>query len=564
MTGGSTAVSSDDSINNNNGTGDINESTIDKDKDTMAQQQQQQQRQSSGLSIQQCIAMLSNFSTSYNVVNISLVLPILKDLHESTPQEYAACASSLLAGMMVGQVVGGMLGDTCLGRLGALRLVMFLQILASIGSACIFQNPTDTDADDNNNNNNNRLYTTLAIWRFVLGIGAGGVYPLAATLSAETTTAAATVATPEQKQRNVVLTFSMQGVGFVAVPLVTIPLLYGLPASSLDVVWRIILGLGALPGIVLVFLQWRLYRSQQQQGEEPTYDALGTESEEEEEEEEDDDDDDLEGDNRGSNSRQDKADDDDAIEAVVSTDDAEAFEDEPTVTTDGGNENNINDNADSNIWSAIRHEPNLLMKLLGTAGTWFLFDVLFYGNTLFQPIVIEAAFGTNSASEYKTLEKEAIDSLLLTTIALPGYAVAALAIGKSCLCGITQTPRFVQQQGFLVMAVLYAAIGFGWDQLRKIPPLLVILYGLTFFFANYGPNTTTFVLPSLVFSERCRSTLNGISAASGKAGALVGSMLFEPAKDRFGPARVMQICALVSLVALAMTHGFVRIPTGNR
>jgi hypothetical protein len=44
-------------------------------------------------------------------------------------------------------------------------------------------------------------------------------------------------------------------------------------------------------------------------------------------------------------------------------------------------------------WESIRHEDDLVRKLSGTAGTWFLFDVPFYGNTLFQPIVIEAGFG---------------------------------------------------------------------------------------------------------------------------------------------------------------------------
>jgi hypothetical protein len=70
------------------------------------------------------IAMLSNFSTSYNVVNISLVLPILQQVtNTSSTKDAASVASSLLAGMMFGQVFGGALGDyPRLGRLGALRL----------------------------------------------------------------------------------------------------------------------------------------------------------------------------------------------------------------------------------------------------------------------------------------------------------------------------------------------------------------------------------------------------------------------------------------------------------
>lgn len=43
------------------------------------------------------------------------------------------------------------------------------------------------------------------------------------------------------------------------------------------------------------------------------------------------------------------------------------------------------------IWMAIKEEKSLLKKLVGTAGCWLLFDILFYGNTLFQPVVLSAA-----------------------------------------------------------------------------------------------------------------------------------------------------------------------------
>lgn len=483
----------------------------------------------------QITAMVSNFSTSYNVVNISLVLPILEDLYEGTAEDAAACASSLLAGMVVGQVVGGALGDSFLGRLGALRLVMALQIFASIGSAVSLWG--------------DEIYIGLAIWRFVLGIGAGAVYPLAATLSAEqsetsTSTAAATQEelSPENKEtqmKSVVLTFSMQGFGFLAVPLVALPLLYLMPESSLDLVWRLILGFGCIPGLLLLFLQCRLFRSGHSdveaipQTDDLVHDDVIGEVILEERHapliarEEDDDDD----------------------------DDEEAFADDTSA-------NLPIEELEPGIWAAIRKEPNLLGKLLGTAGTWFLFDVLFYGNTLFQPIVMEAAFGGNDTDEDDVIKKAAMDSLFLGLIALPGYAVSAIVIGKRLYC-IHQTPRYVQMQGFVAMAMLYAIIGAFWANLKRIPALLVVVYGMTFFFANYGPNTTTFVFPSLVYSRQCRSTLNGISAAAGKAGALVGATSFAPAAATLGDDKVMLICAGVSVLAFALTQCFTRVPASN-
>ncbi|KAE8663262.1 Inorganic phosphate transporter 1-11 [Hibiscus syriacus] len=57
--------------------------------------------------------------------------------------------------------------------------------------------------------------------------------------------------------------------------------------------------------------------------------------------------------------------------------------------------------------------------------------------------------------------------------------------------------------------------------------LFVVLYGLTFFFANFGPNSTTFVLPAELFPIRVRSTCHTLNAASGKANAMIGAFVVQ-------------------------------------
>lgn len=108
-------------------------------------------------------------------------------------------------------------------------------------------------------------------------------------------------------------------------------------------------------------------------------------------------------------------------------------------------------------------------------------------------------------------------------------------------------------QGFFLMFILYSIIGLFWTSLSNNQSLLLVLYSGSFLFANYGPNTTTFLLPSVTYSEECRSTLNGMSAAAGKVGALVGASVFAPAADNWGVNIVMICCACVSLVAWALT-----------
>jgi PHS family inorganic phosphate transporter-like MFS transporter len=60
------------------------------------------------------------------------------------------------------------------------------------------------------------------------------------------------------------------------------------------------------------------------------------------------------------------------------------------------------------------------------------------------------------------------------------------------------------------------------------------LYNVAFFFANAGPNTTTFVAPAELFPARLRCTCHGIAAASGRAGAVLGAFGFFPKKGADG------------------------------
>ena len=121
--------------------------------------------------------MLSNFSTSYNVVNISLVLPILQSpyLYKdfTTDDTDSICASALIGGMIIGQLLGGGLGDV-MGRMNAMYFVMSLQIISSLGSAIYIKHQLDDNGLNNSNEAAMTIFEQLALWRFVLGIGAGG------------------------------------------------------------------------------------------------------------------------------------------------------------------------------------------------------------------------------------------------------------------------------------------------------------------------------------------------------------------------------------------------------
>lgn len=417
------------------------------------------------------LSMLSNFSTGYNVISISLALRMMSCIHRDlTPAESSLCSSALVAGMIAGQLVGGVLGDV-LGRHRAITTVMALQIVSALGSASSFGISEHIT-----------IFQVLAAWRFVLGLGCGGVYPLAATLSAESE-----ALSPRDRAKAVALTFSFQGVSYCCVPLVSWVLVAILGESS-DATWRLLLGSGAIPGAWLAAVRMRSTQNLQQRLSDGALTGL--------------------------------------IKSSSSLDMKEQQQ------ARGG---------PISLLNAVVMEPQLIQKFLGTGGCWFLFDVLFYGNTLFQPMVLSRAFG-----ESETVQHSARDTLIIAMLGLLGYYVSVLAVGR-------QSPKRIQLQGFFAMGILYLCIGVLFDILAKVRLVLLLVYGSSFFFSNYGPNATTFMLPSMTFSRACRSTLNGISAASGKAGALLGATVFMSASKRYGHYVVFLACSVVAFVGFFLT-----------
>mmetsp|Transcript_4759 Transcript_4759/g.9626 ORF Transcript_4759/g.9626 Transcript_4759/m.9626 type:complete len:135 (+) Transcript_4759:1020-1424(+) len=82
---------------------------------------------------------------------------------------------------------------------------------------------------------------------------------------------------------------------------------------------------------------------------------------------------------------------------------------------------------------------------------------------------------------------------------------------------------------------------------------------MSFFFTNFGPNATTFLIPSEIFPTKLRSTCHGISAATGKVGAFVGGIALRPVVNAFGVRVAFLICALTA--ALGSIWTLIFIPT---
>ncbi|KAG2771778.1 hypothetical protein PC129_g13945 [Phytophthora cactorum] len=183
------------------------------------------------------------------------------------------------------------------------------------------------------------------------------------------------------------------------------------------------------------------------------------------------------------------------------------------------------------------------VSLLGTAGTWFLFDIVYYSQNLFSASILKVVGLSNPSLQQVTTEVA-----FVSLMALPGYFVAVYAINRL-------GRKRMQLQGFFFMAILCLIMAIFWDDLKDQSILFIILYGLTLFFSNFGPNMSTFVLPTEMFPTPIRSTCHGISAAAGKAGAAIGSFGFSIWVDNpsYGYSGAFYTFAAIAAVSIPLT-----------
>ena len=178
--------------------------------------------------------------------------------------------------------------------------------------------------------------------------------------------------------------------------------------------------------------------------------------------------------------------------------------------------------------------------LIGTAGAWFLLDVVFYGNGISSTLIMNQILPAADLLKHTLLS-----ALIFLCFAAPGYYFAAKyvdQIGRKTL----------QILGFLIIAICYCAIGL-IPAVTQLISLFVIIFGLSFFFVNFGPNTTTFLIPSEIFPTKIRASAHGISAATGKIGAFVGAFGLPLLLESKGLSFTLTLLGIISLLGIFLT-----------
>ncbi len=323
----------------------------------------------------------------------------------------------------------------------------------------------------------------LVIARFVLGLGIGGDYPVSAVLMSE-------YSNRKDRGRLVGMVFSMQALGLIVGPLVGLVLLSS--GLSQGIAWRLMLGFGSIPAAGVIYLRSKMPES-------PRFKA----------------------------------------QVQGKTDEARA----DLVTFSDG----VVDATSSSMQTGKRmglkeffKSRRMLVLLLGTAGSWFLFDYAYYGNTLSLPAILKQVDSTAS------LDTKLLWTLgLFVVFAIPGYALAVMRVDRI-------GHRRLQFIGFGVMAGAFLTLAAFGQLTTMIVPFLAI-FGLSYFFVQFGPNMTTFVLPSEVFPVSMRTTGHGIAAGIGKLGAFLGVFLVPQLQKHYGLRGMLLIAGIAALLGFAVT-----------
>jgi len=460
------------------------------------------------------IAGVGFFLDAYDLFIINPVATMLQYRLYGGQAIPAGLQGFLKAGANIGSVIGqfafGFSADY-FGRKAVYGKELMIIIFATIMS---ISNPTgDLSASG--------AIIWLAVFRIILGIGVGGDYPMSASVSTDRA---------HVRRRGTLLAyiFANQGWGSLVGSLVVIIVLacykdamdYHGETSKVDGVWRICIGVSLIPAFGTLYQRLTLPEAKRFK------DARAASQEEndievlKEEEKK----------KAGSvSSASASAEPEPQSEKVVAP---------KTKAVAKRNAHHFKE------FFAYFSEWRHLKQLIGTSICWFLLDIAFYGINLNQNVVLQQiGFDGKTGTPWNRLFKISIGGLIITALGfVPGYYATVLLIEKL-------GRKWIQIQGFLLEALFLAILAGKFHTLSHTA--FIINFALLQFFFNFGANATTYCYPAELFPTKYRATAHGISAASGKAGAIISALAFNSLSTRIGTPAVLWIfvgCCLAGAV----------------
>jgi MFS family permease len=397
------------------------------------------------------------------------------------------------AAAIVGAIFGAALLGPIADRIGRRRIFKYdLVMFAAFSVACIFA----------------WNVWALIAFRFALGLAIGLDYPVAASYLAEVLPAKA-------RGRWLVGAFSLQAGGILLGAIVGVVVLAILPDVSS---WRIMLGFGVVPALVIIWLRRRVPES-------PRWLAQNGHEE----------------------------------EAVAVT---ESLVGHPVAVTDADRRSGAQ--VPEGLKALIQPElfkRRMIRRTIFTAVPWFLMDIATYGVGIFTPTLLAglALAGHPDATFLSDDIASTKGTAALDVFLVFGFIAAIFLVER-----LGRIP--LQLAGFAMMTVALCILGYtvglpgGGDTHIGLVFAGFIIFN---FFMNAGPNATTYALPAEVFPSEVKAAGHGFAAGMAKLGAALGVFFFPILDDDIGTSALLFGVAGICLIALVITYALRIEPKGR-
>ncbi len=202
----------------------------------------------------------------------------------------------------------------------------------------------------------------------------------------------------------------------------------------------------------------------------------------------------------------------------------------------------------------ILKDRRLVLLILGTSISWFLMDWALYGNTIMSKYMLSSTVPVSLKGLARVYYSTEVSAVIFGLFAFPGYWLATFTIDRI-------GRKLIQSLGFMMMALSFGLL-FIFPFLETPFHIIefVVIYGLSYFFIEFGPNLTTFVYPPEIFPAQARGTGTGIAASAGKIGAFMGTFLNLLIQGAIGTSGLFFVLSIFSIGGLIATLLFLPEP----
>lgn len=344
-------------------------------------------------------------------------------------------------GTVFGMVVFGYLADV-IGRKRMYGIELMIIITCTLAQSLCSSSPAMT------------IVGVIVFWRVIMGIGVGGDYPLSAVITSE-------MADTKWRGAMIGAVFAMQGFGQFAAAMIVLIVTIGFkdtlqgvaePSACngvcqkhVDIMWRVVLGFGGVPGWFALY-----YRLTIPETPRYTFDVKHNIAKA------------VADSRRLRSGKKGSARVDEVQQAKVKAEMLNYHAPPPSI---------------KEFYRYCKVWKHFLV-LFGTAASWFLLDVAFYGLNLNTQTILNLIGFDGKANLYELFYNIAVGQLVLICAgSVPGYWVTVALIDV-----IGRKP--IQVGGFIILTIIFTVIGFEFTDLSQ--GSLLALYLLAQFFFNFG------------------------------------------------------------------------------